>query len=157
MNAANSLDYLMSDPAQAEIAGSHGYGYKVFSYMDPMPGYGNPEDHRRFRGLGLWQANLDGTMNWAYTHIYDNDVVYDEGDPLPRLEYSFVLRGEEAPFDTLAFEGFREGVDDARYLATLLAAMAAAGPEHADLVADTQAWLATRACAPAGSPSRTRE
>ena len=31
----------------------------------------------------------------------------------------FVLRGKEATFDTLAWEAYREGYDDARYLATL--------------------------------------
>ena len=32
---------------------------------------------------------------------------------------SFVLRGPRGPLDTLSWEGYREGYDDARYLATL--------------------------------------
>ena len=47
------------------------------------------------------------------------------------------------PLDTLSWEGYREGRDDARYLATLQDAIArakAAG-RHARLVAQTERWL----------------
>ncbi|MDP7399889.1 MAG: hypothetical protein QF541_23700, partial [Lentisphaeria bacterium] len=49
----------------------------------------------------------------------------------------------EGVLDTLSWEGYREGYDDARYLATLQAALArakAAG-RHQTLVARTQRWL----------------
>ena len=132
---------LMTTEIQDAIDTVHANGDKMFTYMDPTGGQTLPEAQRRQRGVGMWKTNLDGTMTWAYTHINGNDAVYADGDPLPDLISSIVFRGEEAPFDTLAFEGIREGIDDARYLATLQAAMAAAGPEHAALVASTQAWL----------------
>ena len=52
-------------------------------------------------------------------------------------------RGPEGVFDTLSWEAYREGYDDARYLATLQDAMAkakAAG-KHRRLVARTERWL----------------
>ena len=57
--------------------------------------------------------------------------------------HSFVLRGAEAPFDTLSWEAYREGYDDARYLATLQDAMAqaTAAGVRSSLVSSTQSWL----------------
>ena len=57
--------------------------------------------------------------------------------------HSFVLRGAEAPFDTLSWEAYREGYDDARYLATLQHAIAACRAEgkHPELVTETENWL----------------
>jgi hypothetical protein len=56
---------------------------------------------------------------------------------------AFVIRGPQGVLDTLSWEGYREGYDDARYLATLQDALAkakAAG-KHAELIARTQRWL----------------
>ena len=138
---------LMTPGFQTLIDDVHAHGDRVLAYMDPTGGQTLPEAQRRARGLGLWKVGLDGTMTWAYTHIHGNNVNFAELDPttdaLPDLINSLVLRGEEAPFDTLAFEGFREGVDDARYLATLQAAMSAATAQgqHTSLVNATQQWL----------------
>ena len=86
-------------------------------------------------------------MTWAYIHIYwktphlDSPDIQDSG--VPHSPNSFVLRGPKGPLDTLAWEGYREGCDDARYLATLQDAIAkaqAAG-RHTRLVARTQRWL----------------
>ena len=141
-------ELLMTPETQAMIDAVHQNGYKIFAYMDPIAGTALPKIQRLTRGLGLWKVGLDGTMTWAYTHIHGNDVTFADFDPnvdtLPSLMTSLVFRGEEAPFDTLAFEGFREGVDDARYLATLLDAMdqALLRGEYLDLVDDTAQWLA---------------
>ena len=62
---------------------------------------------------------------------------------VPYSQNAFVLRGPEDVLDTLGWEGYREGYDDARYLATLQDAMAkaeAAG-RHEALVARTQRRL----------------
>ena len=86
-------------------------------------------------------------MTWAYIHIWsktvrpDDPAIKDNGMGIS--PNSFVLRGPEGPLDTLSWEGYREGYDDARYLATLQGTMAkakAAG-RHETLVARTQRWL----------------
>ena len=147
MKSYGDPEWLMTPDLQAMIEAVHQNDYDIFTYMDPVAGEALPEVHRRFRGLGLWKVGLDGTMTWAYTHIQGNDVSFAEFDPdqdtLPSMKTSFVFRGEEAPFDTLAWEGFREGVDDARYLATLQEAMSAAitRGQHTVLVSETQQWL----------------
>ena len=140
---------LMTPEIQSVIAAVHQNGYKILSYMDPTAGQALPESQRRFRGLGLWKIGLDGSMTWAYTHITGNNVKFATFNPntdtLPDLMSDFVFRGEQAPFDTLQFEGFREGVDDARYLNTLLTAMAKASlrGDRPDLVNNTAQWLAS--------------
>ena len=130
---------------QRSIKAAHEHGHKIFSYFDPSGKALVPEQHRRHRGMGLWKSGLDGTMTWAYTHIWTPTVrlndpkIQDNG-----LNYSgFVARGPEGPIDSLSWEGYREGYDDARYLATLQDTMAkakAAG-RHETLVARTQRWL----------------
>jgi hypothetical protein len=138
--------FMMPD-YQRSIKGAHGHGHKIFSYFDPQGGMPVPELHRRHRGLGMWKTGLDGTMTWAYIHIYwktphpDSPEVQDSG--VPHSPNSFVVRGPEGPFDTLAWEGYREGCDDARYLATLQDAIskAKAAGKHTRLVARTERWL----------------
>ena len=100
------------------IQNVHNNGFKIFTYMDSSAGRPIPEVHRRLRGLGLYKANLDGTMTWSYNHfLYSPNL---SAGPVDWSNlHSFVLRGAEAPFDTLPWEAYREGYDDARYLATL--------------------------------------
>ena len=156
-----SRDFLMNrtrllkwDPAvwmmphyQRSIKSAHENGHKIFSYFDPQGGQQVPEQHRRHRGLGLWKVGLDGTMTWAYIHIYtptarlDDATMQDQGVPFG--QNGFVVRGPRGVLDTLGWEGYREGYDDARYLATLQDALAkaSAAGRHAELVARTKRWL----------------
>ena len=86
-------------------------------------------------------------MTWAYIHIWTRTIRHD--DPAIKdngvgiSPNSFVLRGPQGPLDTLSWEGYREGYDDARYLATLQNAIARAktAGKHARLVAETDQWL----------------
>ncbi len=154
MPAATFLDYpesvqQASDPGhllqpryQEIIRGVHDNGFKIYTYMDLLSGYTLPEQQRRLRGIGLWKTGLDGTMTWAYTHI--TQARHSEPGPLHwSAIFSFVLRADEAPLDTLSWEAYREGYDDARYLATLQDALQQAknAGRHPDLAADTEAWL----------------
>ena len=132
---------------QHSIKAAHEAGHKIFSYFDPQGGMQVPEQHRRHRCMGMWKSGLDGTMTWAYIHIWTptarlDDAAMKEGG-LPWSQNAFVIRGPEGVLDTLSWEGYREGYDDARYLATLQDAMAqaTAAGKHGELVARTQRWL----------------
>ncbi|MDP7348182.1 MAG: hypothetical protein QF735_08115, partial [Phycisphaeraceae bacterium] len=139
---------LMTPQIQAIVKGVHKNGYKIFTQMDPAPGDPQPDLHRRNRGLGMWKTGFDGTMTRAYinhhgpsTVRFDDQKIKDNGIGLGA--FNFVLRGPRGVLDTLSWEGYREGYDDARYLATLQDAIArarAAG-RHARLIARTQRWL----------------
>ena len=118
------------------IDGVHRAGHKIFTYMNPLGGAPYPDLQRRNEGLGLWRVGFDGTMTWAYTHI--------EGDPVDQaMHFAKVYRTEDGVVDTVYWEGFREGVDDMRYLTTLYAALRAAAGRFPDepLVAATHEWL----------------
>ena len=129
------------------IKAAHDHGNKAFSYFDPQGGQQVPEQHRRHRGMGMWKAGLDGTMTWAYIHIWTPTArmgdPYTEDNGVCWSQNAFVLRGPKGVLDTLSWEGYREGYDDARYLATLQDAMAKASADgrHGTLVARTQRWL----------------
>jgi len=57
--------------------------------------------------------------------------------------FAFVWRTADGVIDTLGWEGFREGVDDARYLTTLMDALdkAEAAGRRPELVRETCRWL----------------
>ena len=140
-------EILLTPGYQQLIEATHKNGNKIFTYFDPQGGQPFPEYHRRHRGLGLWKTGLDGTMTWAYIHIGkkvprpDDAKIKDNGVGLSGN--SFVLRGPAGPLDTLSWEGYREGYDDARYLATLQDALkkAKAAGKHTGPVARTERWL----------------
>ena len=139
-------ELLLTPHYQQMIKAVHRNGFKIFTYSDPQPPHPLPGLHRRHRGLGLWKTGLDGTMAWAYAGLYEKDVTLDDTrikDNGVSIAYGFVLRGPEGVFDTLSWEAYREGYDDARYLATLQDAIArakAAG-RHERLAARTERWL----------------
>ena len=80
----------------------------------------------------------DGGMNWAYTHIKGSVTN-------PGIFWAYVIRSEEGVIDKLEWEGFREGVDDVRYLSTLLDALGRAAGTYGKepLVAETWTWLSS--------------
>ena len=86
-------------------------------------------------------------MAWAYVHIWTPtarlDDAHQQDKGIPYGQNAFVVRGPKGVLDTLGWEGYREGYDDARYLATLQDAMAkaTAAGRHTTLVARTQRWL----------------
>lgn len=140
-------EILLTPGYQQMIKNTHKEGNKFFTYFDPQGGQPFPEYHRRHRGMGLWKTGVDGTMTWAYIHFMTKTVRLED----PQVKNngvnvdsnSFVMRGPQGPLDTLSWEGYREGYDDARYLATLQDALArakAAG-RHPQLVSQTQRWL----------------
>ena len=137
---AGAMNYQMMSEMDAYrkcVDGAHRLGHKIFTYMNPPAGLPMPELQRRSEGLGLWRIGFDGTMTWAYTHI--------KGEPLNQsLMWAKVMRVEGGVLDTLYWEGHREGVDDIRYLTTLLDTLARARgsfPDH-PLIRQTDDWLA---------------
>ena len=141
------MEQFLTPDMQRKIKGVHKNGFKSLMYMDPPSGIPLPYQHRRNRGLGLWKTGVEGTMTWAYVHIYSRtnrpDDPHVKANGLVDNNGGFVVRGPQGMIDKLSWEGFREGVDDARYLTTLQDAIAkakAAG-KHKRLVARTERWL----------------
>ena len=113
------LDMLVAAgaPVRSEAGRYHAVGGRIFSYANPQVGVENPFVFRKNYGLVLWQQDYDGAMPYAYQH--------SEGSPWNDFDgryrdHMFTYPTLDGVIDTLAWEGFREGVDDVRYLSTLM-------------------------------------
>ncbi|MCP4612729.1 MAG: hypothetical protein GY845_28880, partial [Planctomycetes bacterium] len=100
-----------------EAALWHSEGHQIFAYHNPQAGPEKPGKYRRNFGLALWQANYDGMMDFSYQtrmgHIWnDFDHYY--------RDHNFTYPTVDGVIDTVQWEGQREGIDDLRYVATLL-------------------------------------
>ena len=107
-------------PSKQEVAKWHAVGHKIWCYANPQAGIENPEIYRRNFGLLLWKHNYDGAATFIYMSSFGNS--WNDFDHFWR-EHSFVYPTVDGVIDTIAWEGYREGVDDVRYLTTLLQAI----------------------------------
>jgi len=95
----------------------HRYGQKIFSYANFEAGVEDPEMYRRNYGYALWNAGYDGEMIYAYQSAFGH-IWNDFDDPRIR-DHVFAYPTSNGVIDTIQWEGFREGADDTRYLASL--------------------------------------
>jgi hypothetical protein len=104
-------------PSHREADKWHSISHKIFNYANPQTGPENPFLFRLNYGIVLWANDYDGAMPYAYQYCFGscwNDMDY----PTYR-DHNFTYPTADGVIDTLAWEGFREGADDVRYLATL--------------------------------------
>ena len=88
------------------------------------------------------KAGYDGTMDYAYQHYFGH--AWNDFDGPEHRDHIFAYPTVDGVIDTAQWEGFREGVDDVRYISTLLAAIRTARADPARKVAAVAAekWLA---------------
>ena len=125
-------------PPKAEQAAKfHRVGHQIFCYANPFVREEEPETYRRNYGLLLWKAGYDGTMNYAYQHSFGN--IWNDFDARDSV---FAYPTVKGVIGTIQWEGFREGVDDVRYLAALLKAIERAKSDQskATLVREAERW-----------------
>jgi len=121
------------NPAVASLAAEA--GVRIYCYANPLSAPEVPETYRRNYGLRLWKAGYTGHMNYAYNaargYSQWNDFDYAPQDTYHERDYCLAYTTSNGVVDTVQWEGFREGVDDVRYLSTLLEAMQAAKQDPA--------------------------
>ncbi|MCX7706184.1 MAG: DUF4091 domain-containing protein [bacterium] len=103
-----------------EVDKWHSKGTKIWPIWNPTGGREDSDLARRHHGLLLWKTGCDGVMEvW-----YSLDSGWMEaacgktglgGDGQQNLVY----RTATGIIDTIQWEGYREGIDDLRYIATL--------------------------------------
>jgi len=104
----------------------HDYGHKILSYGNPQVGIENPEIYRRNYGFTLWNAGYDGAMDYAYQDEWGQSIWNDYDAPQSSSgihyyrDHVFAYPTSKGVIDTIQWEGWREGVDDTRYVATLI-------------------------------------
>ncbi len=113
-------------PTKEEAARWHGKGHRIFCYAHPQSGIEEPETYRRNYGLLLAQNHYDGGMTFLY---FDQ---WNDFNGKPYRGHNFVYPTVDGVIDTIQWEGYREGIDDLRYLGTLRKAVADAerGPSE---------------------------
>lgn len=110
--------YVDGQPPNRTVSESfRAHGNKVFAYNTPQVGIENPLVYRRNYGLRLWQAGYDGAMDYAYQHGFG--FVWNDFDHEEFRDHNFTYPTSTGVIDTIAWEGFREGVDDVRYINVL--------------------------------------
>ncbi len=93
-------------------------GLKIFSYSNPQVGVENPGVYRKNYGLELWLAGYDGAMDFAYQ--YEMGHIWNDFDHVKYRDHVFTYPATDSLIDTIQWQGFREAVDDTRYLNLLL-------------------------------------
>jgi hypothetical protein len=102
----------------AEAERWHSKGKLIYSYHNPLNSYELPATMRRNYGLLLWQAGYDGAMPYAWQHSFG--FAWNDFDHFRHRDSFAAYPSAGGPIDTMQWEGFREGIDDVRYLSTLL-------------------------------------
>jgi len=98
----------------------HSQGKLIYNYGNPQVGVENPEIYRKNYGFALWNAGYDGSMDFSYQHKYGD--IWNDFDSQERhyRDHVFAYPTSNGVIDTIEWEGFREGVDDTRYVASLI-------------------------------------
>jgi len=125
------------DPAEAEKW--HGVGSHAFCYAYPQVGNEEPETYRRHFGLVLWKAGFDGAMDYAYQHAFGH--IWNDFDHQTYRDHNFTYPTVNGVVGTIQWEGFREAVDDVRYVTTLEHAIKRAPPAKATVAGRARKWL----------------
>ena len=118
-----------------EVAKAREKGRKLLSYANPQGGCIRPETYRRNYGLLIWQWGFDGAMTHAYQCGYGH--IWNDFDGMFRDE-NMAYPTADGVIDTIQWEGYREGIDDLRYLATLNATLRKATADSPAAVQATQ-------------------
>jgi hypothetical protein len=138
-SVADILDLAVVSGLSSALADKyHSYGHKVYAYAIPQTVSEYPQTFRKNYGLALWQNNYDGAMVYAYQHSF-NDI-WNDFDSSMR-DHAFAYPTMNGVIDTIQWEGFREGINDMRYLAALQNAITAAKGQGKDTT-EAEAYLA---------------
>ena len=137
---AEDLFVSLGTLSREEAARWHSKGKRIASYMNPAGGQELPLSWRRNYGLMLWQYDYDASMPYVWQHGYA-DAWNDFSHNRHRAQM-FTYPTVAGPIDTIAWEGFREGVDDVRYLSTLLQLLDDPQARRMPGYAAASAWVA---------------
>ena len=104
-----------------EVSKWHSLSKYVYIYGNPLAVIEDPDIFRRNYGFALLCSQYDGAMNYAYQHSFGH--IWNDYDHSKYRDHVFAYPTSKGVIDTVQWEGFREGVDDVRYLTTLLEKM----------------------------------
>jgi len=104
----------------------HSIGSKIASYAGPHTGPENPDVFRHWEGLNRYKAHYDGSFNYKlYSQLHPTlykkhkSNVWNDFMGGAFRGFNMTYPTTNGLIDTLAWEGFREGIDDVRYATKL--------------------------------------
>ncbi len=120
-------------PSGIEAAKWHNVGGIITMYAAPFAGAENPHMFRLCHGLILYKSDYDGSSNYI---LYEKrgGFVWDEYYPDDYRSFCVVYPTIDGLIDTLAWEGYREAIDDVKY-ATLMKTLAEEALRGSDIKA----------------------
>ncbi|MEM6638940.1 MAG: hypothetical protein AAF610_03475 [Pseudomonadota bacterium] len=104
------------DPAEARQLRAQGVR-RVLSYSHPQTATEDPTEYRRNYGFGLVAADYDGALLYAYQHSFGS--IWDDVDHTVFRDHNLTYPTTDGVIGTVAWEGVRQAINDARYMATL--------------------------------------
>ena len=104
-------------PDRKHVEGWHKNGHKIFCYSNPQVGVEDPAIYRLNYGLLMWKYDYDGIADNAYQHTFG--FTWNDFDHGTYRSMTFAYPTRNGVVDTIAWEGYREAVDDVRYITTL--------------------------------------
>jgi len=135
------VDSLLPVQSFADIvAQAQASGDRLGVYYNAHKVGGRPKFARVTAGLYFWNSPFQDFGVWTY-HFFVGDPYDDTDGPTGDIAYAYPdpARNFAPTLPTLRWEGFREGVDDVRYLYTLEQAIEAAAANPAKATAVEQA------------------
>ena len=100
----------------------HADGNEIHIYNFPQGGMEAPERYRRNFGIMLWASGYDGAMTWCWWWPYEG-AERDEWNEFNEhfwKQHCMVYPTKNGIVDTIQFNGWAKGINDLRYLGTLL-------------------------------------
>jgi PKD repeat protein len=97
-------------------------GGKAAEYGNPQGGVENASIYRANYGFKLWNAGFNGSFDWGYQYGHGG-FAWNDWDSTARSGYlaeDLTYPTTTGVVDTIEYEGLREGIDDTRYIATLI-------------------------------------
>jgi hypothetical protein len=106
-------------PSPSLVKRNKDKGNKMWIYGNPQCGVEEPETYRRNYGLTLLKWGLDGTCNYAYQCDMGASI-WNDFDFERFRDHVMAYPTINGVIPTIQWEGWRQGVNDVRYLSTLL-------------------------------------
>jgi hypothetical protein len=122
-NGHSMDDWLRAGHTFAELAAElEASGDEAWTYYNIRGAFFRPEWTRLVNGFYLWVSPLEGHVPWMYHYTFGNPLDDTDGPRQRGHDFVYAVPDPRDPsrlISTRHWEGFREGVDDRRYLATL--------------------------------------
>jgi len=114
------------EPTREKADAWHAFGEDkiITNYAYPHSGPENPDLTRQRHGMWLYKANYDATYNYIYyegaiSGVIDNIWNDNSLSSVAFRNFNWVYPTKTSVIDTIAWEGFREGIDDIKYATKL--------------------------------------